>query len=299
MGYNWIGPNSPIQNIQATIQQEIVQPKITKGPPHLCQQLHQGVGKQIGTKDKSSHKQMPPKYRMTRNMSAVPSQVESRLTTPHQQQPNQTEGVNRMGAEPQPQPRVLMDNANVFIEVLLLLQHSQQQMMEEIRQLKTYKTKEKGSQHNPEHVADKKETPVGGVSQNAEQRFITMAEVIALLEQERVRAPTERFYARRPPYSLRILSKPYLERYELRVFAQYDGRKGSVVKHMSKFIDTLGPYVIDKDLCLREFSKSLCDRAYTRYIDLKLESIPTQDDMVDVFCTRYFHEEKIVTLATL
>ena len=68
---------------------------------------------------------------------------------------------------------------------------------------------------------------------------------------------------------------------------------------MSKFIDTLGPYEADEDLCLREFSKSLCDRAYTWYIDLKPGSIPTGDDMMDVFCTKYFHEEETVTLATL
>ena len=126
-----------------------------------------------------------------------------------------------------------------------------------------------------------------------------MAKVVALLEQERARAPKERFYARRPPYLLRVLSKPYLERYEPQAFAQYDGRKGSVVEHVSKFINTLGPYVTNKDLCLREFSKSLCDWAYTWYIGLKSGSIPIWDDMVDVFCTKYFHGEEIVTLATL
>ena len=46
-----------------------------------------------------------------------------------------------------------------------------------------------------------------------------MAEVATLLEQERARASKERFYARRPLYPLRILSKPYPERYEPRVFA--------------------------------------------------------------------------------
>ena len=71
------------------------------------------------------------------------------------------------------------------------------------------------------------------------------------------------------------------------------------MEHVSKFIDTLDPYAIDEDLCLREFSKSLCDRAYTWYIGLKLRSIPTWDDMVDVVCTKYFHGEEIVTLATL
>ena len=54
--------------------------------------------------------------------------------------------------------------------------------MEEICQLKMDKTKEKGSQHDLKHAADKEETLVGGASQNAEQRFITMAKVTATLE---------------------------------------------------------------------------------------------------------------------
>ena len=136
-------------------------------------------------------------------------------------------------------------------------------MMEEIRQLKTDITKEKGSQHDPEHAADKEETSTGGVPQNAEQRFIIMAKVVALLEQERARTPKERFYTRRPPYPLRVLSKPYPKRYESCAFVQYDGRKGSAIEHISKFIDTFGPYTADKDLCLREFSKSLCVWDYT------------------------------------
>ena len=78
-------------------------------------------------------------------MSVVLSQAESRPTTPHQQQPNQAEGDNGVGVGPQPQLRISTDNANIFIKVLQSLQHSQQQMMEEIRQLKTDKTKEKGS----------------------------------------------------------------------------------------------------------------------------------------------------------
>ena len=37
-------------------------------------------------------------------------------------------------------------------------------MMKEIHQLKIEKTKEKGSQHDSEHAADKEETLVGGAS---------------------------------------------------------------------------------------------------------------------------------------
>ena len=88
---------------------------------------------------------MPPKFMTTRNMSVVPSQAKSRPTTPHQEQLNQTEGANRTGVDPQPPTRVPVDNVNTFVEVLQSLQHSQQQMMNEIRQLKADKTKEKGS----------------------------------------------------------------------------------------------------------------------------------------------------------
>ena len=73
-----------------------------------------------------------------------------------------------MRTDPQLQTRFPMDNVSTFIEVLQSLQHSQQQMMEEIRQLKADKTKEKGSQHDLEHAADIEETLVGGVPWNAE-----------------------------------------------------------------------------------------------------------------------------------
>ena len=42
------------------------------------------------------------------------------------------------------------------------MQYSQQQLKEEICQMKVDKTKEKGSQHDPEHAANKEETLVKG-----------------------------------------------------------------------------------------------------------------------------------------
>ena len=90
-------------------------------------------------------------------MNDVSSQVESRLATPHQ--PNQVEGATSAGAGPQQQERNLGDNANLFIKMMQSMQHSQQQLVEEIHQLKADKTKEKGSQHDPNNVAATKETP--------------------------------------------------------------------------------------------------------------------------------------------
>ena len=46
-------------------------------------------------------------------------------------------------------------------------------------------TKEKGSQHDPKHMADKEETLMGGGSQNAKQRFITMAEVATIAKSQK------------------------------------------------------------------------------------------------------------------
>ena len=98
---------------------------------------------------------------------------------------------------------------------------------------------------------------------------------------------------------MRLLGKQYPNRYELPTFSQHNGIKGSVVEHVSKFMDTMGPFVGNEDLCLCEFSKSLCGHAYTQYTGLKPGSIPTWDDMVDVFCCKYFHAEETMTLATL
>lgn len=63
-------------------------------------------------------------------------------------------------------------------------------------------------------MVDKEKTPMDGGPQNSEQRFVMMANVAALLEQEKAKATKERFYSRRPLYPFRILNKLYLDRYE-------------------------------------------------------------------------------------
>ena len=71
------------------------------------------------------------------------------------------------------------------------------------------------------------------------------------------------------------------------------------MEHFSKFMDSMGPFAADRELCLREFSKSLTDCAYTWYSTLQPNSIPTWKDMVESFCTKYFHGEEKVTIITL
>uniref|UniRef100_A0A2N9GX05 Integrase catalytic domain-containing protein n=1 Tax=Fagus sylvatica TaxID=28930 RepID=A0A2N9GX05_FAGSY len=185
-----------------------------------------------------------------------------------------------------------------------------------------------GQTHGGEQVLGGGEIPVGGPQQmdidantnkedhqnkndnrNHEEReshnkndtpFVTMSDVADLLKQERERAPKEpRHFVRRPPYPIELLKEPYPEKYDTPVFALFDGRRGSAMEHISKFLDSMGPFAANGDLCLREFSKSLVDRAYTWYTVLPAGSIRTWEDMVESFCSKYFHVEEKITLVNL
>ena len=78
--------------------------------------------------------------------------------------------------------------------MMQLIHHIQQQLIEEICQLKADKSKEKGSQHNPKDVTDKKETSKGRCPQNTEPWFVTMADVAVMLEQEKAKMSKERLF---------------------------------------------------------------------------------------------------------
>ena len=86
----------------------------------------------------------------------------------------------------------------------------------------------------------------------------------ALLEQEREKlSGIPKQFSWDPSFPPKLLGKPYPKRYEPPKFHPFDGRNGSAVEHVSKFIYTMIPYVGNKELCLREFTKSPVDRAYT------------------------------------
>uniref|UniRef100_A0A2N9HG17 RNA-directed DNA polymerase n=1 Tax=Fagus sylvatica TaxID=28930 RepID=A0A2N9HG17_FAGSY len=117
---------------------------------------------------------------------------------------------------------------------------------------------------------------------------------------ERERPPKEpRHFVRKPPYPKELLKEPYPEKYDTPNFSLFDGRKGSAVEHISKFLDSMGPFAGNGGLCLREFSKSLVDRAYTWYAMLPEGSIRDWEDMVESFCSKYFHVEEKITLLNL
>uniref|UniRef100_A0A2N9I9T1 Reverse transcriptase domain-containing protein n=1 Tax=Fagus sylvatica TaxID=28930 RepID=A0A2N9I9T1_FAGSY len=148
----------------------------------------------------------------------------------------------------------------LMFEMIKAMQQNQAELAESLRQLREANTNKEDHQnkndnrnHEERESHNKNDTP-----------FVTMSDVADLLKQERERAPKEpRHFVRRPPYPIELLKEPYPEKYDTPVFALFDGRKGSAMEHISKFLDSMGPFAANGDLCLREFSKSLVDRAYT------------------------------------
>nr|POE82576.1 hypothetical protein CFP56_67869 [Quercus suber] len=142
--------------------------------------------------------------------------------------------------------------------------------------------------------------PQSGKQNASLPQFVTLFDLTTLLERERLSQPKEpRHFVCRPPYPAELLSKPYPEKYETPTFTLYDRRKENAIEHVNKFLDSMGPFARNGDLCLRKFSKSLTDRAYTWYSTLQLGSIATWDDVVESFCSKYFHGEEKVTILTL
>ena len=154
------------------------------------------------------------------------------------------------------------------------------------------------------HTQQEKGSAIGNPQSSKQNtpahQFVTLSDLTSLLEKEKGKQQKEPLrYIRKPPYPAELLGKSYPEKYETPTFTHYDGRKGNAMEHVNKFIDTMGPFAGDRELCLREFSKSLTDHAYTWYSTLQPNSIPTLEDMVESFCTKYFHGEEKVTIITL
>ncbi|KAB2600282.1 hypothetical protein D8674_010553 [Pyrus ussuriensis x Pyrus communis] len=86
---------------------------------------------------------------------------------------------------------------------------------------------------------------------------------------------------------------PYPKRYEIPNLVLFNRMNDNPKEHISCFIDALCPHADDYNLCLREFSKSLTDRAYTWYTTLAPSFIRKWVNLVDKFYKKYFqHKEK-------
>uniref|UniRef100_A0A2N9GDZ7 Integrase catalytic domain-containing protein n=1 Tax=Fagus sylvatica TaxID=28930 RepID=A0A2N9GDZ7_FAGSY len=236
---------------------------------------------------------MPPKPRQRRKQREVSAHME------HSQAES---AVNAQGQNPPPpppsDPNPEAPPTNLLLELIQSLQQNQSELAEAIKQLKE---KDAGTKTPPQNEGGDQEKPhEDSGSHGKEATFVTMSDIADLLKQEREKNPKEsRLFVRKPPYPAELLKQPYPEKYIAPTFSRFDGRKGSALVHISKFVDSMGAYAGNGDLCLREFSKSLDDRAYTWYTTLPPGSVKVWEDMVELFCGKYFQAEEKITLVNL
>ncbi|XP_028072144.1 uncharacterized protein LOC114274423 [Camellia sinensis] len=96
-----------------------------------------------------------------------------------------------------------------------------------------------------------------------------------------------------------MLSYPYPEGYIVPKFIKFDGKQGNAREHVVRFIETLGIHGSNHVLRLREFSKSLTDRAYSWYVNLTPNSVRSWEEMVNKFHAKFFQAAEKVTALTV
>ena len=82
-------------------------------------------------------------------------------------------------------------------------------------------------------------------------------------------------------------------------FIKFDGKQGNARENVVRFIETLGIHGSTHVLRLREFSKSLTDQAYSWYVNLDTNSVPSWEEMVNKFHSKFFQVAEKVTTLTL
>lgn len=103
----------------------------------------------------------------------------------------------------------------------------------------------------------------------------------------------------KPPYHASIAMKPYPAEYTVPNFQRFAGQKGNTIEHVSQFVDAMGMFAYNSELCLMEFSKSLSDRTYIWYLNLKPGLIQDWDYLVTLFNAKFFCDETKFTLTKL
>ncbi|CAL8084592.1 unnamed protein product [Prunus armeniaca] len=170
---------------------------------------------------------------------------------------------------------------------------TQREMTDIIKELKS--SVSKPSEEN-ERPPQEESAAARGRSEQKEPSFITHEDLIAMLEKKLSRSQEDWKYVPQPPYPSSLLQQPYPNGYKASSFVLFDERNGSPKEHVNRFIDALGPHAGDHNLCLREFSKSLTDRAYMWYTTLAPGSICSWEDLASRFCKKYFrHLERVTT----
>ena len=85
------------------------------------------------------------------------------------------------------------------------------------------------------------------------------------------------------PYPQEYNDEPYPKDYIPPIFEKYTGKGGNPKDHIKRFVEHLGAHCNNKKLRLREFSKSLTDKAYTWYSHLAPNSVSTWEEMHVLF----------------
>lgn len=91
----------------------------------------------------------------------------------------------------------------------------------------------------------------------------------------------------KPPCPTELAVKPYPMGYIVSKLQLFDGRRGNTWDHIVRFLDLMDPFAHDIELCLREFSKSLTDRAYTMYVNLKPGSVHYWEQLLSISSTKF------------
>lgn len=101
----------------------------------------------------------------------------------------------------------------------------------------------------------------------------------------------------KPTYCANIATKPYPSEYKvpnLRSLTTGRATPGSTCS-----LDSMGPHAHFANLYLKEFSKSLTDRTYTWYVNLKPGTVHDGEHLISLFNTNFFFAEAKFTLAEL
>lgn len=136
----------------------------------------------------------------------------------------------------------------------------------------------------------REEPAVAKASALSAEQFITLADVQALLSKEKAKTVLPSLPSSNicPPDLITILSLPYPEGYSPPKFVKFDSKECSALELVVRFIESLGAHRPNSNFHLREFSKFLTSRAYTWYVNLRPNSIATWEEMVNSFYAKFF-----------
>ena len=145
------------------------------------------------------------------------------------------------------------------------------------------------------HVAPIVTTPVEATTSAPRSSFVTKDDLDAFVKEIQNKSSMG-VLDLKLPYNQRIAIKPYPKDYVSPKFMLFNGKNGSAKEHLLKFIETLGVYGLDDDLRVKEFSKSLTEKAYTWYVNLQPGSVDSWSSMCKMFLEKFFSTQERVTL---